>query len=395
MNRAALRQTLAVFRKELKDSSRDRRALFAILFGVLVGPAVIAFMVDRIAEREARAAEVRVPVSGAAHAPALVEWLASQSGVEVVPGPDDPEQAVRAGTVDVAVVVSKDYPRRFRESRAAEVWIVADSARDSARAQVRRVHELLQRYSGEIGALRLITRGVSPEAASPLRVRDVDVSTPQQRAAPILNFLALFMLLSALTGGMQVATDSTAGERERGSLEPLLVNPAPRWALIAGKWLAASTASFVAVVLTVGFSITLLERVLGPDVGVRIDIGGLQFSTIVLASLSLAPLSAALQTTVGTYSRSFKEAQSYIGVLMTLPVTAIGIVGALYPMTGQGWMYTVPLLSHYLLVTRVMGGQAPEPMAMISTTGVSLATTAVLLAFTARMFRSERIVFGR
>jgi sodium transport system permease protein len=395
VSRAPLRQTLAVFRKELKDSSRDRRALFAILFGVLVGPAVIAFMVDRIAEREASAAEVRVPVTGAAHAPALIAWLSSQAGVEVVPGPDDPEQAVRDGTIDVALVVSKEYGRRFGESRAAEVWVVADSSRDSARARVRRVHELLQHYSAEIGALRLITRGVSPEAASPLRVRDVDVSTPQQRAVPILNFLALFMLLSALTGGMQVATDSTAGERERGSLEPLLVNPAPRWALVAGKWLAASTASFIAVVLTVGFSIMLLERVLAPDVGVRLDIGGLQFSTIALASLSLAPLSAALQTAVGTYSRSFKEAQSYIGVLMTLPVTAIGIIGALYPMTGQAWMYSVPLLSHYLLVVHVMSGQTPEPLAMLTTTAVSLTVTAVLLIVTARMFRSERIVFGR
>jgi sodium transport system permease protein len=393
--RAALRQTRAVFRKELMDSSRDRRALFAIVFGVLVGPAVIAFMVDRIALREASAADVRIPVSGAAHAPALVDWLASQSGVEVVPGPDDPEEAVRNGTFDVVIVASKEYGDRFRQSRAAEVWIVADSSRDAARAEVRRVHELLQRYSGEIGALRLITRGVSPEAASPLRVREVDVSTPQQRAAPILNFLALFMLLSALTGGMQVATDSTAGERERGSLEPLLVNPAPRWALVAGKWLAASTASFVAVVLTVGFSITLLEQVLAPDVGVRIDIGGRQVFTILLASLSLAPLSAALQTAVGTYSRSFKEAQSYIGVLMTLPVTAIGIIGALYPMTGQDWMYSVPLLSHYLLVIRVMAGQPPEPMALLNTTAVSLAVTALLLTATARMFRSERIVFGR
>jgi sodium transport system permease protein len=395
VTRGAVRQAMAVFRKELKDSSRDRRALFAILFGVLVGPAVIAFMVDRIADRESSAEEVRIPVTGTQHAPALVAWLRSQAGVEVIPGPDDPEGAVRDGTADVVVVISKEFPERFRESRAAEVWMVADSSRDSARARVRRVGDLLQRYGAEIGALRLIARGVSPEAASTLRVRNVDVSTPQQRAAPILNFLALFMLLSALTGGMQVATDSTAGERERGSLEPLLVNPAPRWALVAGKWLAASAASFVAVLLTVGFSVLLLKQVLAPDVGVRVDLGTTQLMTILAASLSLAPLSAALQTTLGAYSRSFKEAQSYIGVLMTLPVTAIGIIGALYPITGDGWMYSVPLLSHYLLVTRVMGGHVPEVMALVSTTAVSLALTAVLLAFTSRMFRSERIVFGR
>jgi sodium transport system permease protein len=353
-------------------------------------------MVDRIAERQRQAEDVRIPVTGADRAPALVEWLASQPGVEIAPGPADAERAVRDGDQDVVVVVTEEFAERFRVSRAAEVWIVSDGSRESARPQVARVSELLQRYSAEVGALRLVARGIAPEAAATLRVRDVDVSTPEGRAAAILNFLGMFMLLSALTGGLQLATDSTAGERERGSLEPLLVNPAPRGVLVAGKWLAATVASLVAVLLTMGVSVLLLKRVLAPDIGIRLGLGPLQLATMVVAALSLAPLSAALQIAIGTYSRSFKEAQSYTGVLMTLPVTVIGLLGAIYPLSGQPWMYAVPLLSHYLLVTKVMSGALQDrALAFLATTAVSLAVTALMLAVTTRMFRNERIVFGR
>ena len=206
-----VRQTLVVFWKELKDSSRDRRAIFAVVLGVLVGPAVIAFVVDRVAERERRVEEVRIPIAGAERAPAFVDWLRAQGGVEIAEAPPDAERAVRDGDEDLVLVIGRDFVRRFEGSRAAEIQLVTDSSRDAARPRIERVRVLLQQYSSEIGALRLVARGITPQVVTTLRVEEVDVSTPQQRAAPILNLLGLFMLLSALSGSMQLATDSTAG----------------------------------------------------------------------------------------------------------------------------------------------------------------------------------------
>jgi sodium transport system permease protein len=395
MMRAVLRQTLVVLRKELTDSSRDRRAILAILLGVLVGPAVIAFVVDRVAAREREAEDVRIPVVGAAHAPAFVDWLRAQHGVEIAGGPADPERAVRAGDEDLVLIVTEEFAERFRVSRSAVVRLVADSSRGDSAPRVARVRELLQRYGAETAALRLVAHGVSPQVAAPLRVEDVDVSTPQERAAPVLNLLGLFMLLSALSGGMQLATDSTAGERERGSLEPLLVNPARRGAIVAGKWLAATVASLLAVALTMGFCVLLLKQVLAPDMGVRVSLGAPQLVTMIVAALSLCPLAAALQATVGIYSRSFKEAQSYMGILMTLPVMAIGVMSAVFPLQNAPWMFGVPFLSQYLLVTRVIGGEIPAAAQVAIVLGVSMSLTALLLALMTRLFRSERIVFGR
>ena len=390
-----LRQTLVVFRKEVKDSSRDRRAIFALVFGVLVGPAVIAVMVNRIADREREAEEVRVPVVGAERAPALVEWLREQPGVEVVPGPAQAADAVRDGDEDLVIVIAKDFAEKFRALKAASIDVVSDGSRDSSRPAIRRVTELLARYSAEIGARRLVVRGLAPEVAATLRIRNVDVSTAQQRAAAILNFLGIFMLVSALLGGMQLATDSTAGERERNSLEPLLVNPVPRGALVAGKWLAASAASMFAVALTMFFCVLLLKKVLAPDIGIRVRLGAPQLADMMIAAVSICPLAAALQACVGTYSRSFKEAQSYMGVLTTVPVTAIALAGALYPLNSQPWMYAVPMLSQYMLVKSVIGGSDPGALAFVTATVSSLALAAVMLMLMTRLFKNERIIFGR
>lgn len=393
--RRFLRQLFVVFRKELKDSFRDRRAIVAIVLGILIGPAVIAFMVNRIAERQRAAEEIAIPIVGAAHAPALVNWLRQQWGVTVVDGPADPARAVRDGDEELVLVIPGDFGERFAVSRSAPVDLVIDSSREVTMPQVRRARALLQAYNAEMAALRLVAHGVSPQVAAALRVHEVEVSTAEQRAGTILNFLGMFLILSALTGGMQVATDSTAGERERGSLEPLLVNPVARGALAGGKWLAATAASLLAVLLTAAFCLGLLTLVLGPDLGIRVHVGPAQVAAIAVAALSMCPLASALQAFVGTYSRSFKEAQSYIGILMTLPVTLIGILGAMYPFKNQLWMYAVPLLGQYTLITSAFGGEAPGAAAYALSAVVALATSALLVRLTTSLFRSERVIFGR
>ena len=86
-----------------------------------------------------------------------------------------------------------------------------------------------------LGSLRLIARGVSPALATPVRVEEVECPARRSAPPPSLNFVPLFLVLAAFIGGMQIAIDSTAGERERGSLEPLLLNPAPRGAIVVGQ----------------------------------------------------------------------------------------------------------------------------------------------------------------
>ena len=170
-------------------------------------------------------------------------------------------------------------------------------------------------------------------------MQDVEVSSAQQRAATILNFLPMFIIMAAFAGGMQIATDSTAGERERGSLEALLANPAPRGAIAAGKWLAATAMSFASVCLTMGLCVAMMKYIPLQELGMRFRLGPPEVLGMFAAAWPLCPLAAALQMSVSTFARSFKEAQSYMGFLMIIPVFPT-VINTMNPITSKMWMYT-------------------------------------------------------
>jgi sodium transport system permease protein len=389
-----LRQAIIVCRKELKDSLRDRRALWSIVFSIVIGPVLIGFMMNRLADRQREADTVRIPMVGIDRAPALVNWLNQQSGVQVVEGPTDAEAAVRDQREAVVVIVPDDFAERFRASRPARLQVVADSSRNDVRSSVQRVSGLLQQYAAEIGSLRLIMRGVSPAAVRPLAIEEIEVSTAQQRAAQILTFIPMFIMVAGFVGGMQIATDSTAGERERGSLEPLLVNPAPRVAFVTGKWMAATLAAIVSVCLTTLLCAQLTKLLSLEDMGIRLQIGPEHVGPILLAAVPLCLFTAALQAAVATLARSFKEAQTYMGVLILAPMLP-GVVTSLYPLGNATWMYAAPMLGPYVLLTDVLGGRLPEASAFLASTGTCLIASAILIRITTGLFKSENIIFGQ
>jgi sodium transport system permease protein len=389
-----LTQAWVVMRKELRDAFRDRRAIYSVLFGSLLGPVLVAVLMNGIADRQREVEDVAIPVVGFEHAPTLMEWLRQQAGVTVVPGPADAEQAVRDRTEDVVVVIPDDYAASFRASKPIDVRVVSDGSRNASRPKVRRVLRLLERYSSEVAAMRLIARGVSPAVVTPLRLDEVEVSSAQQRAAVILNFIPLFIVLAAFTGGMQIATDSTAGERERGSLEPLLVNPAPRAAIASGKWLAATVSAMLSVCITTTLCLILLRMIPLQDLGIRFRLGPLHVAGLLSAVLPLCLLSTAIQTYLATFARSFKEAQSYMGFLMMVPMLP-GVMSSVYPIASQPWMYPLPILGQHLLLTDVLGGKAPAPPTFAAAAVATLLAALLLVRLSTALLQRERIIFGR
>jgi sodium transport system permease protein len=259
---------------------------------------------------------------------------------------------------------------------------------------VQRVRALLEGYGVQIAMLRLIARGISPAIASPLQLEDIEVSSAQQRAARILTFVPLFIMLAAFTGGMQIATDSTAGERERGSLEPLLCNPVAREAFVAGKWLAAVVFAAVAMVLTTGLCVAVLANLPLQEVGIRFRFDLHAVQAALAASLPMALLASSLQMFIASFARSFKEAQSYLGMLILLPMLP-GILTVVYPITNQWWMAPVPVLGQHLLLSDVLGGKDPSLLAFSLAAASALAASLLLVYLTTRLFRKEKMIFGR
>lgn len=392
---SSVSQILVVIRKELRDWSRDRRSIVTVMVSSLLAPGIIFFMFNSMATRQRQVEDVSIPVVGANHAPALVDWLRQQAGVTVIEGPASPEDAVSNRREDVVVVIPENFAKNFQASKPAQIRLVADSSSQTSRPKVQRVRALLQRYNAEIGSLRLIARGISPAVASAVQIEDVEVSSSQQRAAMILGFIPLFVMISAFTGAMAIATDSTAGERERGSFEALLVNPAPRLAIATGKWLAGTITALLTLLITAGLLFTMFRYLPLQDLGIRFRLGTPELLGTLAVVVPLAPFIVAIQMYVATFAKSFKEAQSYLSFLMMAQMVP-GMMQTMNPTTAKAWwMYYVPWIGQQSLLTDVLGNK-PIGTAVFVVVGVVNVTLAiVVIRATAGLLHREKIIFGR
>jgi len=390
-----MKRILIIFVKEVRDNLRDRRTLSGALIYPLLGPILMALVLTVAGHTVLEQSErpLPLPVIGAENAPGLIQFL-KQTGAEIKPAPADPETEVRAGNYDTVLIIPKTYGADFSAGRPATVQLVLDESRQSAAPSIRRAKQMLSAYSQQIGVLRLLARGINPGITSALAVEELSVATPQSQAARILSMLPYFIIFSVFIGGMYLAIDTTAGERERGSLEPLVINPVDRGELVVGKLGATLIFTLVAVIETLlGFYI-MLNYLPAESLGVKIswDISSIIF--IFLLTLPMMLLAASLQMIVATLTRSYKEAQTYLGFMPLIPALP-GLFLALSPVKIKSWMMLIPTFGEQLLINQVMRGEAIQPFhGIISATttitiGIALTIVAIL------MYEREHILFGR
>ncbi len=385
--------TMAIMRKEMKDHLRDRRSIFSGLLMPVLGPLTFLLMFTLIASWVREDRPLEVPVAGAQNAPNLIAFL-QRHGAIVEPAPADYEAQVRDGKLDLALSVPEDFGKEFEAGRSAPVQVIADSSRNKSRPQVIRARRLLELYVRQMGALRMIARGVSPTLIAPLELTDVDLATPEKTAANVLSMMPLFLLMAVFVGGLHLAIDATAGERERGSLEPLLVNPVGRGAVVAGKWLAIVAATVAAVLVALlGFKLAI-ARVPLQDLGVKFHLGMPEALGLLAACVPLCLFAAALQMTLAFFARTFKEAQTYLSMLMLVPMVPATFL-SLQPIKSTLPAMLVPVFGQTLLMSDVLRGEPTPVLWFAIAAGSSLVCSAVLIAWAARLLRSEKIVFGR
>jgi len=386
-------RTRTVFKKEVVDNVRDRRTLAAALFYPVLGPAMILFMIFAIGQiRGESEQDLMLPVQGADHAPNLIAFL-EQNRVTIEAAPDDPERAVRQGDKDVVLIIPEDFGEAFTDARPATLRLVMDQSRNEAMRAIQRAQLLLQAYSQQIGRLRLQVRGVDPRIADAIAIEAVDVSTPQSQAARILSMAPYLILVSLFVGGMYLAIDSTAGERERGSLEPLLINPVERSELVNGKACAVLVFTTVALIETlIGFAIILNFFPLERYIGVRMSLPPASLGAILLICLPLMVFVVALQMIIASYTKSFKEAQNYISFMLLVPAVP-ALIMAVLPVKESLWLVLLPTVGQQLFINQILRG---EPISLASAalgSAVTLAAGIVLLVLVTRRYRTEGILF--
>jgi len=385
----------AVLAKELVDGLRDRRTLSMALVFPLLGPLVLAASFSLVSG-EARTADeqgVKLPIAGAEHAPGLVAFLA-EAGIAAEPPPADPEGAVRRGDAEVVLVIPPGFGEELRAGRPAPVRLVVDESRRMASHASDRVHAVLAAWSARTAGQRLVLRGVHPLVTTPLAVETVDVSTPESRAALLFSVMPYFLVMALFMGGMAVAIDTTAGERERHSLEPLLANPVPRAALVLGKTGASSFFSLVALAET-SLAFALVPVLLPPErlgFSLRLDPGVV--ARIFVLALPLLLAANALMILVASRARTFRAAQTTLSFLMLVPAVP-GFVLAMTPVKVQPWMQVLPALAEQLVMVRLLRGEAVGAGDVLRAMAASLVLAAVLLAVAVRDLERGRVLFER
>jgi sodium transport system permease protein len=382
-----------VLRKELIDAARDRRALLPLLLLPLLGPLTIMLVFMQVVEQARPNDSTRLPVVGASHAPGLVAYLGKHN-IEVVDAPKNPVEAVRSGQVPLVLIIKPKFGKALRANKSAELELIVDSARNDAVAATTRVRELITAHGAAIGKMRLLARGVSPTLAEPIVLYETELATPKKRAALFLEMLPMFVLLATFVGGMALALDSTAGERERGSLEPLLITPTDRYALVLGKWLAACLFAVVAALLTMGLMVVAVNQVPFERIGLSLELSAREVGWMLAAILPLALLFPAVQLLLASYARTVKEAQTYLSLGVLVPMLP-ALLTSLQVIDVKSWMLVVPVLGQQVLLTHQIQG---EPFGLTGYLEAGLAAFVLGLLCVraaAALFKRERIIFGR
>ena len=380
-----------VFCKELIDALRDRRTLLMVLLSsVAIGPLLLVALSMLVADFEAQAEARAVYAVGIEHAPTLRNFIERQAWA-VHPAPAGYAAALQKRSFGHAVLV---VPPGFEQDLAAGIAptlaLVTASANNRAQGEGAEVARLLRGFNQEQASLRLVLQGVSPGLLHVVDVDEQDLADPRVRAAQLTRMLPFFVLMAVLYGALHAALDTTAGERERGSLEPLLMTPVPRWALVLGKWGAVASVGMGVAVLSC-FSFLPGQWLLRSETLSAMFLFGWREALLFLALLlPLAAMLSALMMAVAIRCKTFKEAQAN-NTAVVLLVSLLPLLTLFNQAGEQPWHLWLPALAQITLMQRVLEGEAFAPVDLLLPLAVAALVSALCVAYVARQLRAAAL----
>ncbi len=388
---------LIVFLKEIKETLRDRRALGLLVLFTVMYPGMLGFMLNQQIVRATKAERegMELAVIGAQQAPTLMAQF-KQRNVTIVPAQPMDEEAIGALLRERKVVALLRLDPKFVEDYAAmrpaklELWF--DSAADNGMRQ-REIEDVLQTYSSSISSARLLAHGVSPAILAPVRVQRYDTGSTAARSAGVIGAILGFLFFPAFVCGLSAAVDSTAGERERRSLEVLMAQPAHPASLVCGKWLAAGILAAAGITLELALAHAILSWLPLEEIGMSWRVTSLDLAWVCLATLPLSLFAAALHVALAMNAKSFKEAQSVLSLVVLVPMIP-GLAVSMLELKTATWMYMVPMLSNQTLLRELAKGQDLGPLPFVLTFASSMLPALVAVALASWRMQSERYVLS-
>ncbi len=379
-----------VFWKELLDALRDRRTLLrTALPGLLVGPLMLFFLSTLVAQFESQAERRLIKAAGILEAPTLKNYLERQNyRIEVIDGVATYESGLRSGELsDPLLVVPADFEDKLARGEPPQIEVLSDSSNNRASAGVGTLARLVRGFNDERARLGLMLRGVSAELLQPVELTERDLASQGARATRITSVIPMFVLMAVLYGCLTAALDTTSGERERQSLEPLLANPVSHGGLVAGKWLAVALMG-VAVAAIASFSFVPAQWLIKSDaLAAQFRFGipdALQFAALLLP---VAAAMGALLMAVAIRTKTFKESQASAN-LVIMVFSFMPLIAILNPGGDAPWHFWLPGLAQYQQMMLVLKGEGLNLMQWLPPVISSVALIGISLAYVAQQMRA-------
>lgn len=394
----SLRNSLVVYRKELRDMLRDRRTIRSMIiipmiaFPLLYG-GIIYFVARTMgqAQREVSA----VMVEGGQDSPKLMAALHAFSGVSIQPYQSDAKQLIGDKKIRALVVIPQGFDAAIRSGKTAKVSL--DYYQDDEKSEIAKDHlqTFFDDYKSQVARSSIEAHGLSPTLLEPFTLDASNVAPPAKVGAAILGgWIPYLIIILSFTGAMYPAMDLTAGEKERGTMETILTSPVSRTDLVIGKFLMVFTAAVVTAVLSLvsmGALWSQRGRLGFGSKALQIAIDPSSVLAVIVLLLPLAVLFAAVLLAVALFAKSYREAGSYVSPLVFI-VIAPAIVGAL-PGVELNWKTAlVPILNTSLVSKEIIGGSY-HWLFIGAVFGMTCVYAAIALAWAVRMFNREDVLF--
>jgi sodium transport system permease protein len=386
-----------VFFKEFRETMRDRRSLMLLVLFTLMYPVMLGVILNQQIKRVTKPERegIELAVIGAAQAPNLMAQL-KQKNVTVQPLGAMSEEAIgellRARKVVALLRITDKFAENYQAMRPARVELWFDSASDNG-ARQRDIEEVLQAYSSSLTSARLLAHGVSPATVAPIQLQRYDTGSNAARSAGLIGSILGFLFFPAFICGLSAAVDSTAGERERRSLEVLMSQPARAWELVVGKWLAAGSLAVIGITLELFLVHAILSWLPLEEIGMSWRVTTADLLLVCLVSVPLSLFAAAVQIAVAMNARSFKEAQSVLSFVLLVPMIP-GIAVSMLDLKTTLWMYAVPMLSNQTLLREIAKGEALGALPYVLTFFSAMLPALAAAAFASWRMKSERYVLA-
>jgi len=400
-----LRNILTIYRKELKEVLRDRKTLiFMLVLPTLVVPILINAMIGFVAKAEKKARTETIPyaIVGEAHLPDLAREFGLENGFERVDlAPDDDlRSGIESGRIKLGVRIPDDAHDRLDNGRQVKVGLYFNNASVASKVK-QRASGVIESYSEKRRAERLSQLGLADLQAqenvlSPVLIEEVGTADMREIVGErVGGLLPYFFIIFCFIGALYPAIDLGAGEKERGTLETLLLTPVPRQQLVLGKFAVIFTTGLVSTLLCLG-SMTVWLFTKGQQVTDVLGsvIKSIQGTDLILIGSMLIPTAAmfaSLLLVISIYAKSFKEAQSYATPLNFLAI--IPAIFAMLPGVELTWNSAmIPITNVALAIKELIKGTMDYQM-LYAIVGSSTVIAIALLVFCTKWFEREAVLF--